>query len=228
MRAAELTALIRDARGRRRDDRVGGEIGEVGTRTRRSRNSGVPRRLSPRTRTARSRRAHGLSKVSVRPAPARRHPAPDGGVAEVKLDFDVLARARRGGPDVRAWPARFSTERQPSRTSCSIASRRSRPPRSTSRPASRTRSSSTRRSRPTLDGGDLDLVSPRTRRTSGRTARPTSSSSHQPEEGDRAVQAAAVGPGDQGRDPGGAAPGRSPTCSAQLRVNDTREMVSDT
>ena len=65
-------------------------------------------------------------------------PLPDGGVAEVKLDFEVSASSARW-PGRTGWPAPSSTAPRRCRTSCSTASRRSRPPRSTSRRGSRTR-----------------------------------------------------------------------------------------
>jgi len=92
-RAAELTALIRSLEVDGVTVSVGGEIGEVGKT-----NSSVEElkayldgyeavlsKLAPGAR--------GLSKVSVQTGTSHGGvPLPDGGVAEVKLDFDVLAR----------------------------------------------------------------------------------------------------------------------------------------
>jgi fructose/tagatose bisphosphate aldolase len=92
-RAAELTALIRDLEKDGVTISVGGEIGEVGKT-----NSTVDdlkayldgydallAKLAPGAR--------GLSKVSVQTGTSHGGvPLPGGGVAEVKLDFDVLAK----------------------------------------------------------------------------------------------------------------------------------------
>ncbi len=92
-RAAELTALIRSLETDGVTISVGGEIGEVGKE-----NSTVDElkayldgydavlaKLAPG--------AKGVSKVSVQTGTSHGGvPLPDGGVAEVKLDFDVLAR----------------------------------------------------------------------------------------------------------------------------------------
>lgn len=92
-RAAELTALIRELEADGVVVSVGGEIGEVGKQ-----NSTVDEleaylggfrreldRLAPG--------AIGLSKVSVQTGTSHGGvPLPGGGVAEVKLDFDVLGR----------------------------------------------------------------------------------------------------------------------------------------
>jgi fructose-bisphosphate aldolase, class II len=90
-RAAELTALIRTLETDAATISVGGEIGEVGTQ-----NSTVAElrayldgyrgeleRIAPGAR--------GISKVSVQTGTSHGGvPLPDGGVAEVKLDFEVL------------------------------------------------------------------------------------------------------------------------------------------
>jgi fructose/tagatose bisphosphate aldolase len=92
-RAAELTALIRSLEADGVTVSVGGEIGEVGKT-----NSSVEElkayldgyeavlgKLAPG--------AKGLSKVSVQTGTSHGGvPLPGGGVAEVKLDFDVLAK----------------------------------------------------------------------------------------------------------------------------------------
>ena len=177
VRAAELTALIRSLETDGVTISVGGEIGEVGKK-----NSTVEElRAYLDGYRARARRprpgAPGISKVSVQTGTSHGGvPLPGGGVAEVKLDFDVLRAAGRGRPRVRAGRAPSSTARRPCPTSCSTASRRSRPPRSTSRPGSRTRCTSTRRS-PRSSRDEIEAwVLRRTPPTSARPTRPTSSS----------------------------------------------------
>jgi fructose/tagatose bisphosphate aldolase len=93
LRAAELTALIRSLEGDGVTVSVGGEIGEVGKENSneaelRAYLDGYRRELE-----SRARGAIGLSKVSVQTGTSHGGvPLPDGGVAEVKLDFDVLKR----------------------------------------------------------------------------------------------------------------------------------------
>ena len=93
MRAAELTALIRSLETEGVTVSVGGEIGEVGKENSneaelRAYLDGYRRELE-----GRARGAIGLSKVSVQTGTSHGGvPLPDGGVAEVKLDFDVLKR----------------------------------------------------------------------------------------------------------------------------------------
>jgi fructose/tagatose bisphosphate aldolase len=90
-RAAELTALIRTLETDGVTISVGGEIGEVGTQNStveelRAYLDGYRRELD-----ARSPGATGISKVSVQTGTSHGGvPLPDGGVAEVKLDFEVL------------------------------------------------------------------------------------------------------------------------------------------
>jgi fructose/tagatose bisphosphate aldolase len=90
-RAAELTALIRTLEADGVMVSVGGEIGEVG-----SQNSTVEELrayLDGYQTELRERMpdATGISKVSVQTGTSHGGvPLPDGGVAEVKLDFDVL------------------------------------------------------------------------------------------------------------------------------------------
>jgi fructose/tagatose bisphosphate aldolase len=91
LRAAELTALIRSLETDGVTISVGGEIGEVGTQ-----NSTVEelRAYLDGYRAELDRRApgaKGISKVSVQTGTSHGGvPLPDGGVAEVKLDFEVL------------------------------------------------------------------------------------------------------------------------------------------
>ena len=90
-RAAELTALIRTLESDGVTISVGGEIGEVGTQNStveelRAYLDGYRRELE-----ARAPGATGISKVSVQTGTSHGGvPLPDGGVAEVKLDFEVL------------------------------------------------------------------------------------------------------------------------------------------
>jgi fructose/tagatose bisphosphate aldolase len=90
-RAAELTALIRTLETDGVTISVGGEIGEVGHKNStveelRAYLDGYRRELD-----ARSSGAVGISKVSVQTGTSHGGvPLPDGGVAEVKLDFEVL------------------------------------------------------------------------------------------------------------------------------------------
>ncbi len=100
VRAAELTALIRSLEHDGVVVSVGGEIGEVGKKNSTEEEleaylAGYRRELD-----ARAHDAIGLSKVSVQTGTSHGGvPLPDGGVAEVQLDFDVL---RRLGETARA------------------------------------------------------------------------------------------------------------------------------
>jgi fructose-bisphosphate aldolase, class II len=90
-RAAELTALIRTLEADGVTVSVGGEIGEVGTQNStvaelRAYLDGYQAELRERMPDA-----TGISKVSVQTGTSHGGvPLPDGGVAEVKLDFEVL------------------------------------------------------------------------------------------------------------------------------------------
>jgi len=102
LRAAELTALIRELEPAGVTISVGGEIGEVGKQ-----NSTEPELRAyldgyRRELDARRPGATGISKVSVQTGTSHGGiPLPDGSVAAVKLDFEVLRRlgevARAGG-----------------------------------------------------------------------------------------------------------------------------------
>jgi fructose/tagatose bisphosphate aldolase len=91
MRAAELTALIRSLEADGVSVSVGGEIGEVGHKNStveelRAYLDGYRRELDMR-----APQALGISKVSVQTGTSHGGvPLPDGSVAAVKLDFDVL------------------------------------------------------------------------------------------------------------------------------------------
>ncbi len=92
-RAAELTALIRSLQIDGVTVSVGGEIGEVGKQN--STPDELKAYLDGYTREleARAPGAKGLSKVSVQTGTSHGGvPLPGGGVAEVKLDFEVLRR----------------------------------------------------------------------------------------------------------------------------------------
>ena len=183
---------------------VGGEIGEVGKKNStvedlRAYLDGYRRELD-----ARRPGAIGVSKVSVQTGTSH------GGVAAARR------RRRRGearlqrppGPR-RGRPGRVRHRRRgaarrehPSRQPVPHASRRSRPPRSTWRPASRTRSTSTRPSRPTLHA-EIEawcFANAADERKAGMTDTPVRL--HDPQEGDRPVQAPDLEPPDEGRDPG--------------------------
>jgi len=92
-RAAELTALIRSLESDGVTISVGGEIGEVGKE---NSNEAELRAYLEGYRRDLDGRAHasiGLSKVSVQTGTSHGGvPLPNGGMAEVKLDLDVLKR----------------------------------------------------------------------------------------------------------------------------------------
>jgi fructose/tagatose bisphosphate aldolase len=93
LRAAELTALIRSLESDGVVVSVGGEIGEVGKQN--STEEELRAYLDGYRRTLEDQApgAVGLSKVSVQTGTSHGGvPLPGGGVAEVKLDFDVLRR----------------------------------------------------------------------------------------------------------------------------------------
>jgi fructose/tagatose bisphosphate aldolase len=93
LRAAELTALIRSLETDGVTISVGGEIGEVGKENSNEEElvaylAGYRRELD-----ARAPGATGISKVSVQTGTSHGGvPLPDGSMAEVKLDFEVLRR----------------------------------------------------------------------------------------------------------------------------------------
>jgi fructose/tagatose bisphosphate aldolase len=93
-RAAELSALIREVEPDDLTISIGGEIGEVGKENSneaelRAYLDGYRRELTARAGAG----AIGLSKVSVQTGTSHGGvPLPDGGVAEVKLDFGTLER----------------------------------------------------------------------------------------------------------------------------------------
>ena len=190
MRAAELTALDPLARDGRRDRQ----------RRRRDRR-GRPQELDRRGAARLHRWLSIASWRPARPAPrASRRSASRPARATVACRCPTAAWPRSSStstssassarsPARTGWPVPSSTAHRPCPTSCSTVSRRSRRPRSTLRPGSRTCSTSTRRSRRSCTG--------RSRRgcfenaADERKAGPDRSAVrvHDPQEGDRAVQA---------------------------------------
>ncbi len=93
VRAAELTALIRSLEHDGVTVSVGGEIGEVGKKNSTEEELAAYLDGYRRELDTLAHDAIGLSKVSVQTGTSHGGvPLPDGGIAEVKLDFDVLRR----------------------------------------------------------------------------------------------------------------------------------------
>jgi fructose/tagatose bisphosphate aldolase len=93
VRAAELTALIRSLESDGVTISVGGEIGEVGKKNSTEEELQAYLDGYRRDLDALAPGAPGLSKVSVQTGTSHGGvPLPDGGVAEVKLDFEVIRR----------------------------------------------------------------------------------------------------------------------------------------
>ena len=91
--SAELTRLVRDLQPEAVTISVGGEIGEVGKE---NSTEGELRAYLDEYRAALGEGLTGLSKVSIQTGTSHGGvPLPDGGVAEVNLDFDTLARLSR-------------------------------------------------------------------------------------------------------------------------------------
>ena len=184
---------------------VGGEIGEVGKKNStedelRAYLAGYERELAERAPGA-----PGISKVSVQTGTSHGGvPLPDGSVAEVKLDFDVLARlgevAREHG---LAGAVQHGASTLPGRALPPLPGRRDRrdPPRDRL-PERALRAPGVPAGAPSRDRGLV--LRERDRRAEARPDRPAVRL-HDPQEGDRAVQARAVGPRDEGRDPRGPA-----------------------
>jgi fructose/tagatose bisphosphate aldolase len=102
VRAAEMTALIRSLETDGVTISVGGEIGEVGKENSNEAELTAYLEGYRHELTARAPGAVGISKVSVQTGTSHGGvPLPDGSIAEVKLDFDVLRRlgelARQNG-----------------------------------------------------------------------------------------------------------------------------------
>ena len=142
-RAAELTALIRTLETDGVTVSVGGEIGEVGKQNStdaelRAYLDGYRRELDARAPGRHRASARSASRPGRRTAACRCPTAawPRSSSTSRSCASSATSPANTG------WRAPSSTAPRPCRTSCSTASRRSRRPRSTSRPASRTRSTS--------------------------------------------------------------------------------------
>ena len=223
LRAAELTALIRSLETDGVTISVGGEIGEVGKQNSteeelRAYLDGYRRELE-RARRARSGSARSASRPARATAACRCPTAPSPRSSSTSRSSGGSARS----PASTGWPAPSSTARRRCPTSCSTTSRRSRPPRSTSRPGSRTRSTSIRPSRPS---------STRDRGWCFENAADERKADQTDEQFVYTTRKKAIGPfkrelwdlADEGRDPrGAAAQDRVPVRGA--RVDGSREMV---
>ena len=204
-RAAELTALIRTLETDGVTVSVGGEIGEVGTQNStvaelRAYLDGYRRELD-----GRAPGATGISKVSVQTGTSHGGvPLPDGGVAEVKLDFEVL---RELGVVAREYGLAGAVQHGASTLPDELFHRF--PAVETAEIHLATGFQNALYEHPGLPAGapsrDRGVVlRQRRRRAQARPDRPAVRV-HDPQEGDRAVQAAALGARDEGRDPRGAA-----------------------
>ena len=223
-RAAELTALIRTLEADGVTVSVGGEIGEVGTQNStveelRAYLDGYRRELD-----ARAPGAKGISKVSVQTGTSHGGvPLPDGGVAEVKLDFEVLRElgvvAREYGlaGAVQHGASTLPDElfhRFPAVETAEIHL-------ATGLPERAVRAPRVPAGAPSRDRGVV--LRQRRRRAQARPDRPAVRV-HDPQEGDRAVQAPALGAAT--KDEILAAQRRKIAyLFTELRVNDSREMV---
>ena len=204
-----------DARDRRRDDQRRrrdrrGRHEELDRR----RAAGVPRRLPPRARPsgrpARARSRRSASRPARRTAGSR---CPDGGVAEVKLDFEVL---RELGEVARTYGLAGAVQHGASTLPDDAVppvpgGRDRRDPPGDRLPERAVRAPGVPRVAPSRDR-DVVLREPG-RRAQAEPDRPAVRL-HEPQEGDRAVQAPALGPRDEGRDPRLAATQDRATCSA--------------
>ena len=198
-RAAELTALIRTLEGDGVTVSVGGEIGEVGTQNStvaelRAYLDGYRRELE----RAWAPGAKGISKISVQTGTSHGGvPLPDGGVAEVKLDFEVAARARASV--AREYGLAGAVQHGASTLPDELFHRF--PAVETAEIHLATGFQNTLYEHPRLPAGapsrDRGVVLRQRRRTvrKGRPDRPAVRV-HDAQEGDRAVQAPAVGAGD--------------------------------
>ena len=180
VRAAELTALIRTLEADGVTISVGGEIGEVGTPELDGRGApGVPRRLPARARRPGARRPRDQQGQRPDRDVARRRAAARAAASRRSSWTSRSCGSWARSPAPTAWPAPSSTAPRRCPTSCSTTSRRSRPPRSTWRPGSRTRCTSTRPSPSRSTARSRPGASP-TPSTSGSRTRRTSSSSTRP------------------------------------------------
>jgi len=142
-RAAEITALIRDLEPVGVTISVGGEIGEVGKQN--SNEAELRAYLDGYRRELDARRPDsiGVSKVSVQTGTSHGGVPLPGGAWQRSSSTSRSSASSARSPGRMARPAPSSTAPAPFPTSCSTASPASRRPRSTSRPGSRTRSTST-------------------------------------------------------------------------------------
>ena len=198
-RADRAHPLARDRRRddqRRRRDRRG-----RASRTRPTRSCGPTSTATAASSTAAAPGATGISKVSVQTGTSHGGvPLPDGGVAEVKLDFEVLARARRVAREYGlAGAVQHGASTLPGRAVPPLPGGRDRrdPPRDRL-PERALRAPGVPGASCTRDRGVV--LRQRRRRAQGRPDR-SAVRLHDPQEGPRAVQAPALGPRDEGRDP---------------------------
>ena len=205
-RAAELTALIRSLETDGVTVSVGGEIGEVGKKNStedelRAYLAGYRRELD-----ARAPGAIGISKVSVQTGTSHGGvPLPDGSMAEVKLDFEVIRRlgevAREHG---LAGAVQHGASTLPGRAVPPLPGGRD------GRDPPRDRVPERALRAPRVPGGAAQQdrgvgLRERARRAQARPDR-RAVRLHDAQEGDRAVQARALGALDEGRDPRRPAP----------------------
>ena len=221
-RAAELTALIRTLETDGVTVSVGGEIGEVGTQ-----NSTVAelRAYLDGYRRELETRAPGATRHLQGQRPdrdlARRRPAARRRRGRGQARLRGAARARRRRPRVRAGRCRPARRVDPARRAVPpLPGRRDgRDPPRDRLPERALRAPGLPRIAPSRDRGVV--LRERRGRAQARPDRPAVRL-HDPQEGDRAVQAPALGARDEGRDPGRRSDARSRTCSPSSRVNDSR------
>jgi fructose/tagatose bisphosphate aldolase len=198
VRAAELTALIRTLEADGVTVSVGGEIGEVG------KSNSNPAELKAylegyrKELDARAPGAIGLSKVSVQTGTSHGGtPLADGGVAAVALDFNVLTELSK---TAREYGLSGAVQHGASTLPDDMFHKF--PATGCSEIHLATGFQNALYEHPAFpaDRG-VGLRQLRRRAQGGPDRRPVRL--HQPQEGDRAVQAPAVGSAHQGRDPGG-------------------------
>ena len=185
----------------------------------------LPRRLPPRARRARRRAPRGISKVSVQTGTSHGGvPLPDGGVAEVKLDFEVLRELGRRRPRVRPGRRRPARRVDPARRAVPPlpGGRDGRDPPRDRLPERALRAPGLPRSRCTARS--RRGASP-TRPTSARPARPTSSSSTRPARRRSGRSSASCGTSTTKDEILAAQRRKISYLFTELRVNDSRSMV---